>query len=468
MGATGGSANADEPEPGVDDVTSTDFLPLDDESNDSDAEDSPNCGDDNSDSGSDISMDADSEEEEDDNDNNGTLPTAQENRPLLEISRGNPAPPETGLSRKRKSPENSLDNARGETSLSSEPVKKVKLDGDHEPGVKHQSQVPWNRSVLPAEVWHHIFTFCPPRTLGSMLSVNKLFNVYLDPSSSISVEPPSSSPGSTARTLKPNAIWQASRRLFWPHMPAPLQDKTELDMWRLSCSPSCPSCGKRSPAGLSYSIDQWRPGPGVDGVAAVWQFGIRRCGQCLLSQSKKVCFVRVASSLYLIGLQELDLLLSSTTPSALMPALPFIFMTQELQALSPTTLERGDLPPNTSLTKIFWSPDVESVTEEFEVVRKLGSAATEEWLKGLDGRRRERQNDSARWENWAASGAIIQMQTLLYPGYQPRSLEDRDPSVLNPDIGNPSNDHSSLDSSLGSIQPNPTSTSQGSFPLTCL
>lgn len=151
-----------------------------------------------------------------------------------------------------------------------------------------------------------------------------------------------------------------------------------------------------------------------------------------------------------------------------MPALPFIFMTQELQALSPTTLERGDLPPNTSLTKIFWSPDVESVTEEFEVVRKLGSAATEEWLKGLDGRRRERQNDSARWENWAASGAIIQMQTLLYPGYQPRSLEDRDPSVLNPDIGNPSNDHSSLDSSLGSIQPNPTSTSQGSFPLTCL
>lgn len=301
MGATGGAANADEPASSLDDATSTDFLPLDDDSNDSDAEDSPKEEDGNSDSGSDISMDADSEEEEDDNKDNSNLSTGQGNRPSLENSRGNSVTPDTGLSRKRKSPERSLENTREDASLSSESVKKVKLDGEHELGPEHRTQVPWNRPVLPAEVWHHIFTFCPPRTLGSLLCVNKLFNVYLDPSSSISLEPPSSSQ-SIVSPLKPNAIWQVSRRLFWPHMPAPLQSKNELDMWRLACSSSCPSCGKRSVGDLSNSADPWRPGPGTDGVAAIWPFGTRRCGQCLLSQSMKVCLADISYALYLISL----------------------------------------------------------------------------------------------------------------------------------------------------------------------
>lgn len=134
-------------------------------------------------------------------------------------------------------------------------------------------------------------------------------------------------------------------------------------------------------------------------------------------------------------------------------------MTQELQALSPTALERGDLPANTSLAKLFWSADVENVTGEFETVRKLGSAATEEWLKGLDGRRRERQNDSSRWENWAASGGITQVQTLLYPGYQPRPLDSLRPSVPISNIGTSLNDHRPTYKIPGLAQP--SSTPQG-------
>ena len=112
-------------------------------------------------------------------------------------------------------------------------------------------------------------------------------------------------------------------------------------------------------------------------------------------------------------------MLSSSFPSTLAAALPFVFVTQELNAISPATMERSQTPSNTSLTKIFWSQHVEALKHEFFSVKAMGSATVEEWLKGLEGRGHERRSDALRWENWAASGGLTQMKNVLYPGYRP-------------------------------------------------
>jgi len=139
-------------------------------------------------------------------------------------------------------------------------------------------------SSLPAEVWHHILTFIPPRGLGILLRVNRSFKAYLDPSSSGFVV---HSNKSATPFLTPDAIWQASRRLHLPGMPAPLKGKSELDMWRMACSSSCQFCGKTRPASSPYQ-DQWHAGPGENGVVPVWSFGIRICGPCLENHTEKV------------------------------------------------------------------------------------------------------------------------------------------------------------------------------------
>jgi hypothetical protein len=120
--------------------------------------------------------------------------------------------------------------------------------------------------------------------------------------------------------------------------------------------------------------------------------------------------------------QELDLLLSSTVPSDLIPALPFVFSTPELHALSSSALERCQLPSNMQLTKLFWSDHVDRLKQELLSVRELGPAPAEEWLKGLAGRGTEQRQDFSRWEKYAISGGVGQMRTLLYPGYRPKLI----------------------------------------------
>ncbi len=291
-------------------------------------------------------------------------------------------------------------------------------------------------SRQPAEIWHRIFIFCPPRSLGNLLQVNKLFHSYLDPSSTVVCEYPQPLSTSLTPALKPNAIWQASRRLFWPFMPSPLQDKTELDMWRLALPLTCQFCGKRGVGTPTHAMDQLHGGPGPEGVAIAWPFASRSCGPCLLSKSTKVGsqsrpFSRVEK--FLTRWQEIDLLLSSSFPSALIPALPFILLTSELHILPPAVLvERGSLPAGTAVTKFFWSAHLESLKQEFFSVKDLGPSVAEEWIKGLEGRGSEKRHDSSRWEKYAASAGVAQMRTLLYPGYQPK-LVPLSPRTATPD-----------------------------------
>ena len=176
-------------------------------------------------------------------------------------------------------------------------VKKIKLaegrgraeQGAPMPSTVTGSPLSPDRSLLPAEIWHHVFAFCPPKSLGCLLAASKLFNLYLDPASRVHREAISSSAtAGVLGSLEPNAIWQASRRLFWPQVPTPLRSKTELEMWRLACSPRCQECGRLHGGSLPTSPDPRHPGPGTEGVAAIWAFGSRMCAACLLKNSDKV------------------------------------------------------------------------------------------------------------------------------------------------------------------------------------
>ena len=92
-----------------------------------------------------------------------------------------------------------------------------------------------------------------------------------------------------------------------------------------------------------------------------------------------------------------------------MAALPFIFLTNELHVLSSAALQTGQHPAFLQVTKHFYNHQVEEIKKEFEDVKGMGTATAEEWLKGLEGRGRERRTDAARWERWEASGGIARM-----------------------------------------------------------
>lgn len=168
--------------------------------------------------------------------------------------------------------------------------KKPRLDFQYDSLTPTQAiRTPQDRSNLPAEIWHHIFTYLPPRALGNLLRVNKLFNTFLDPASSFTMTTqPKPSLQSVAKTLEPNGLWKISRRAFWPMMPGPFMDMTELDMWRLACSSTCQFCGIKDERTQRPSSDPYRYGPGADGVARVWEFRVRCCGSCLSSKTVKV------------------------------------------------------------------------------------------------------------------------------------------------------------------------------------
>lgn len=346
---------------------------------------------DDGDSASDVSMSAETDDEDDELPQATTIYVNSDIRiPEQSVSLVEKEPP-SATSNKRKHSEPMEDTADHHIINGIPQGKRLKPDGLNEKYKNSEGHLRQDKSLLPAEIWHHIFTFIPPRTLGLLLRVNKSFNAYLDPSSpDHSITPLSKS---TAQILKPDAIWRASRRLFWPGMPVPLQGKSELDMWKLACAFSCQFCGKKQPI-QAMSSDKWHPGPGENGIIPIWSFGVTTCGPCLQSRS----------------LKEIDLFLSSSVPSQLMAALPFVFFTNELHVLPLTTVQSGQPPQAISIAKVFFQPQLDDIQREFTNVKDMGTATAEEWFKGLEDRGRERRNDSARWEKWEATGGITRMQ----------------------------------------------------------
>jgi hypothetical protein len=108
-------------------------------------------------------------------------------------------------------------------------------------------------------------------------------------------------------------------------------------------------------------------------------------------------------------LQEIDLLLSPSVPSILLPALPFVLTTDDIQVLSPSALGKGQFQVSSPLTKIFLSKHVAALKDEFLSVKNFGTGAAEEWLKGLEERGKEQRVDADRWEKWETNGGLRQL-----------------------------------------------------------
>ncbi|OAA39683.1 F-box domain containing protein [Metarhizium rileyi] len=249
-------------------------------------------------------------------------------------------------------------------------------------------------SRVPAEVWHYIFTFVPPRTLGHLMLVNKQFNSYLDALSEYgSAKILSSYTTYRLPKLEPGAIWRASRRLFWPRMPAALEGRSELEMWRLCCSQACQFCKARDQSNAGTSEDRWRRGPGPKGVFPVFAFFVVSCSRCL---SKK-CTV------------EIDLLLSSSIPSALLPGLPMVFLTQE-DYVVPTSILASSSISSSQPRKVFFNDHIDNIKCAFEEAKKYGTAAAKEWIKGLGPQGQRTLADVARWERWHLAGGLEDMR----------------------------------------------------------
>ncbi|KAI0430952.1 hypothetical protein F5Y09DRAFT_306281 [Xylaria sp. FL1042] len=283
--------------------------------------------------------------------------------------------------KKRKSPEVDISVVK----------KKARLNEDT--SRRSQSSGHWQ---LPAEIWQHIFIFLPPKMLGRLLSVNKCFNSFLNPSSPYSHDAPSPALTGSLSNLKPEVIWQLSRRRFWPTMPTPLRGYTELRMWQLACQGGCQFCDRTDQQNPSPH-DSPNSGYKSTGPRPVWPFALRSCESCLVSKVTK----------------EIDLLLSSSVPSFLIPAIPFVFISDDMQIIPSAMLQTGQATLELSITKVFLSSHVTAIHEEFSSVRAMGEATAEEWLKGLEGRGKELRADSLRWEKFEMSGGLIGMQQRL-------------------------------------------------------
>ncbi|OBT44375.1 hypothetical protein VE00_07069 [Pseudogymnoascus sp. WSF 3629] len=349
---------------------------------------------------SDVSMSAETEDSDSSDDEEMDAPPPESAKHDSTTQRPNVTLLEN-ISRKRKVPSDGSDSPEDIPKGNGESghTKRVKLElsPDAAPGSIRtpEGQLPSDKSLLPAEIWNHIFTFASPRTLGRLLRVNKIFRAYLDPQSPASTSVIAPLSCSVVPLRQPEVIWQASRRLFRPWMPNPLNETTELGMWKLSCNFVCDFCDKRQNPVSSISPDQWHSGPGEAGVRPIWAFAIRACGPCLQLRTIK----------------EIDLLLSSSVPSPLMAALPFIFLTAELHVVASTTLQQGQPPTNMQIGKYFYKPHVEDIKQEFFKVKALGSGTAEEWIKGLETRGKDKGLDLVRWERWESSGGLQRMRS---------------------------------------------------------
>jgi len=272
----------------------------------------------NDDSASDVSMSTDSENEDDDDPNTASISATLVIQEMTQPTALDNIKPETEPSKKRKySGPIDIPDGQMPNGTRHEIRKRLKPDDGLQSHWTPDGHLRKDKSLLPPEIWHHIFTFCPPRVLGLLLRVNRTFNAYLDPSSSGHSHEPLSR--SVVQILTPETIWRTSRVLHLQNTPVPLSGKSELDMWKLACGSLCQFCGKKRQTNSTIPMDQWHPGPGENGVAPIWSFGIRTCGCCAQTWSTKVgyllsIFLAPATSNLSIGNRFAPLVFYSFSP----------------------------------------------------------------------------------------------------------------------------------------------------------
>lgn len=100
-------------------------------------------------------------------------------------------------------------------------------------------------------------------------------------------------------------------------------------------------------------------------------------------------------------------------------------------------LQSAATPPDVEIAKYYYKIHVEEITEELNEALSLGSAAAEEWSKGLDAKGKERMKVADNWERWELRDqqerrhAASASSTLAASSYrEPSKPPTRQPSLV--------------------------------------
>jgi hypothetical protein len=121
--------------------------------------------------------------------------------------------------------------------------------------------------------------------------------------------------------------------------------------------------------------------------------------------------------------------------SALRPALPYAFITNDDHYIPAYTLQAATVPASVEIAKYYYQEHVDTITEELTDALSLGTAAAEEWSKGLEARGTERMKLVELWERWEAkyqwwTVSQVKRAASVAPAVAPTSnLEPRTPPI---------------------------------------
>ena len=253
-------------------------------------------------------------------------------------------------------------------------------------------QSPWRPPMtadLPCELWQHIFSFLPPRSLPQQLWTCRNFYRYLTDSSLATAV------ATTPRgrgVLHPDQIWQLSRRRWLSSIPTSSPGVSEPDLFKLLGRTDCQFCGKSLVPPTSPK-NVWSLGPGHGGVRRVWPFAVRSCGPCLAQRTQT----------------ETSLMFSEY--SALLSVVPFVFFTQNHHVLSPFAFRSaGEIPQNVVISKVFFVPQLESAQKQLFYAREKSSSAAMSVLSAMATQKAALLELFEAWERWEMEGGIELLQ----------------------------------------------------------
>ncbi|KAG9792932.1 hypothetical protein KCU95_g5093, partial [Aureobasidium melanogenum] len=235
---------------------------------------------------------------------------------------------------------------------------------------------------LPAEVWQHVFLYLTPDDLSRCLRVSRLFRSYLtDLTATMSIRLPPHRSG--LKLLDSEAIWTSARKLFAPNLPRPLAGFTEMHMFQLLGGRDCQACGAL-PLHPNQPTTPFDAGPGHGGVRVIWSFSARLCSECF----------------ELYSVKDVDVVVSPVNP--LRAGLPYAFCTPDLHYIPATLQAQAAASIKGTIYKVYSQKHIDDLQQEHQNAMEFGTAAAEEWVKGLPLLGKQQMADAARWERWEA------------------------------------------------------------------
>lgn len=91
-----------------------------------------------------------------------------------------------------------------------------------------------------------------------------------------------------------------------------------------------------------------------------------------------------------------------------------MLLTSSMHMVSSVALRSADIPTDLHLSKYYSNLEIDQLMNEFHHVKSLGSAALEEWMKGLESMGKRKLSDASRWEQWENSGGLYETRLGYY------------------------------------------------------